>query len=249
MKKRTVTLLVGVCMMAGLLRVEEPVKPEGWETSLSLGLHATDGNSRTLLGNARLTAQREVDEHSFRLGLEGAYGETTIEDELGEETDQTTTQSARAGASYRRALNGTYFYADSAVLHDDIAEVDYRATVGVGLGYSLIKSDDTALGLEAGVGYLWEDVADVTDEYTTVRVAVLGERRFGKKAKIWESVEYVPRVEEFDDCLLAAEVGIEAAIDSDVSLQVVVRDRYDSRPAPGRKKNDLAVISALSWRL
>lgn len=249
MKRPGIILLAAVLAMAAVAWGQDTARPEAWDTSLALGVHVTDGNSRTLLGSARLASQREVAEHTLRLGLEGVYGENTVANELGEEESQVTAESAKASASYRYALSGTYFYGDSAVLHDDTADVEYRATVGVGLGYSVVKTDNASVGVEGGAGYLWEDVADLTDNYVTLRVAVISERRLSKTAKVWESVEYVPRADDLDDYLLAGEIGVEAAVDSSLSLRVVVQDRYDSTPAAGREENDVAVISSLSWQL
>jgi len=253
MERQSTMLLAAVLVMtvavAAISRGAEAAKSEDWETSLALGVHVTDGNSETLLGNVRLTAQREIDKDSYRLSLEGVYGENTTMNALGVKEDQTTTQNAKAAASYRRALNDAYIYVDSSVLHDDIAAVDYRAVAGVGLGYSLVKADETKVGVEGGAAYVWEDVADTRDSYLALRVAVLSEWRLSETAKVWANVEYLPRGDDLDDYLLSGEVGIEAAIDSSMSLQLVVKDRQDSTPAPGLEENDLAVISALSWKL
>jgi putative salt-induced outer membrane protein YdiY len=46
-----------------------------------------------------------------------------------------------------------------------------------------------------------------------------------------------------------AEAGIEAAINTSLSLRFVVQDRYDSQVPADRKENDLAVISSLVYKL
>jgi hypothetical protein len=70
---------------------------------------------------------------------------------------------------------------------------------------------------------------------------------FSDKAKIWQSAEYLPKANDFGDYLLSAEVGAEAAMNSRVSLRIVLQDKYDSTPAIVlADKNDSASGSALN---
>jgi putative salt-induced outer membrane protein YdiY len=55
-------------------------------------------------------------------------------------------------------------------------------------------------------------------------------------------------VEDFDNFLIVAELGTEATFNSRLSLRVVLQDRYNSEPAAGRKKNDLTLISGITYK-
>ena len=62
-------------------------------------------------------------------------------------------------------------------------------------------------------------------------------------------MEYLPEAEDFDNYLLTAEVGIEAAVSTRVSLRVVLQDKYDNTPALGAERNDLSLIAGLGFTL
>jgi putative salt-induced outer membrane protein YdiY len=212
---------------------------------VSLGANLTDGNSETKQLNGSVIGEGENRLGSVRAGVEGNYGKSKLND-----VDETTAKNAKAFAQARKTLTEmTYAYLEASVLYDDIASIDYRATAGPGLGLYLIKSDATKLSVEAGLSYITEDVGDEKDDYVAARAAERFERRLSENAKMWESVEYMPQIDDTANYLLNSEVGAEAAMAGNMSLRLVVQDRYDSTPAPDRKENDLSVIAALSWKL
>ena len=62
-------------------------------------------------------------------------------------------------------------------------------------------------------------------------------------------MEYLPEFEDFGNFLLSLEAGIEADINDKFSLRVVVKDRYDRTPAPGKEENDFELIAGLKYIL
>ncbi len=70
----------------------------------------------------------------------------------------------------------------------------------------------------------------------------------GYNARVWQSLELLPQVNELDKYLVNAEIGIEAAISKKISLQAILQDTYANQPAPGRKANDLKLISGLKYK-
>ncbi|MGD9874058.1 MAG: YdiY family protein [Kiritimatiellia bacterium] len=229
-------LVIGAAAMAGA----QEEKVMGWKNSAGVGLTMTDGNSETLVANASAKSEHTAEAGILTLGIEGNYGEAD---------DEKNVENAKALANYKRTYDAFYAYLDGNVLYDDIAAIDYRATVGPGLGKFLVDSDKTKLGIEAGVAYIFEDVADVTEDYAALRLAQNFSRQISETAKIFESVEYLPEIEDFDNYLLNGEVGIEAAINSSASIRVSVKDKYDSTPGEGLEENDVSLIAALSFIL
>ncbi len=215
---------------------------EPWKTSLSLGASATDGNSETLTINAGVLAETKSEVDSWRLGVDGQYGEVG---------PSKTNEQVKAFAGYRHTISGrTYGLMDVTLSYDDIADIDYRLIVSPGLGYYLLKDAAQTLGLELGPSYIKEEVGGVEDDYIAVRIAERYDRKLSDTAKCWQAVEYLPSVDDFqDDYLLNVEVGVEAQINATASIRLVVKDAYDSTPAPGREKNDLTVLAALAYTL
>lgn len=214
--------------------------------TLSLGANLTDGNSETLTANAAWLSEGEKDQlGSVRLGLEGNYGETTTDD-----VDEVTVENAKAFANAKKTLSEKAFvYTDASVTYDDIAAVDYRAILSIGPGVYLMKDDRASLFVEAGPAYVWEDVGGVSDDYLSLRVAQRYDRALSETAKVWQSLEYIPEVDEFDSYLLNTEIGIEAAVNARLSLRLVAQSKYNSTPAEGFEKNDLSLIAGLSLSL
>ena len=225
-----------VCMLMPCRAEEGPA----WDRSLSIGLNLSEGNTDTALGHASLRAVREEKEDYLRFLLEGTYGETN---------DETTTQKARGQVQYRHHLDGSFLYTDLDGQHDDPAEVDYRVIAGGGLGKYLARDERALVSAEIGLGYLWEKIKGDEDDHVVLRLAQRGNWELSTKAKIWESVEFVPKAETLDDYLIIGEAGVETSITKQIYLRLVAQDRYDSVPAAGVEHNDISLISALTWRL
>ncbi len=236
--------LLAVIVFAGSLAAVEATNR--LETTLSAGVGLTDGNSETLQANARLVTEGERDRlGSFKVGIDFNYGETTTDG-----VDETTVNNVKGFANARKTLTEkTFAYFDLSLAHDDVADLNYRLTVGPGLGLFLVKSDSSKLALEAGPTFVSEEKADEQDEYLALRFAENGELRFPGGAKIWEAVEYLPQADDFDRYLINAELGAEASLNSRLSLRLVLQDKYDSQPAAGRERNDLSLIGGIGVKL
>lgn len=214
----------------------------GMETALHVGMTLTDGNSQTRQANLALTTHGEKDKlGSVRAGVEAGYGESKIDGER-----QTTLENARAFASARKTLSPRLYAAlDGSVLHDDIALIDYRAMLGPAFGAYLVKTEQTALSLDLGLSYIWERVDGGSDDFLALRLAERFDHAISATASFWQAAEYIPRTEDFKDYLLAAELGVEAAMNTRVNLRMVLRGSYDSTPAAGLKRHDLTLVSGV----
>ncbi len=221
-------------------------KKDGFTTALNAGLTMTDGNSETLAANASLVTEGVKEGlGSVIAGIEGNYGENTVDG-----VDTKTIENVKASANAKKTLSPmTFALVDGSVLTDDIALIDYRATLGPGLGAYLVKNDKRELSLEAGPSYVWEKIDGASNDYLALRFAERYTCQATKTAKLVQSLEYVPEAEDFDNYLLTGEVGVEAAMNDHLSLRVVVQDKYDSTPAVDAEYNDVSLIAGLGFTL
>ena len=263
MKKIAVMLVLAMAVSASAAekKADEAAAPkDGWTTALNAGLTMTDGNSETMAANVGLTTEGVKDGlGSVIAGADFNYGESTVsstatDPATGEsvvtETEETTVENAKAFVNVKKTLSAkTFAYLDGSVLYDDVALIDYRATLGPGLGFYLVKNDKRQLSLEAGPSYVWEKVDGASNDYLALRFAERYSCQATKTAKLVQSLEYLPEAEDFDNYLLTAEVGVEAAMNDHLSLRVVLQDKYDSTPAPGAERNDLSLIAGLGFTL
>lgn len=243
---KTYTQIIGATLLlagaVSALAQSAPTTTEGpkWNTSGALGLSISDGNSENTLFNANLITSRKWDMNEIDLGADGAYGES----------DGTrNTANAHAFGQYNR-LFSERFYGLLRLdgLHDDVSDVSYRATLSPGVGYYFIKTTNTFLRFEAGPGFVWERVGGVDDEYVTLRLAERYETRINERVKLWQFVEWLPSVEDFEDGIINGEVGVDASLTKKMSLRAIIQDTYDTTPAPGLKHNDVKFLMQLAYK-
>ncbi len=260
MTLKTAGMLVALFAAWGLQAQEAaPAKASSLEKSLTIGATLTDGNSETMLANGSFLLSGEKPKlGSFKVGIEGNYGENTkrviVQNEDGSttetRTDDITVNNAKIFVNVKKTLSPMTFVAvDGSVLNDGVAEVEYRAMVGPGLGLYLIKNAKTTLSLEAGVAQIWEEVQDVRDDYLALRVVETFERKFANASRIWQSAEFLPEASDFGRFLLNAEVGVEAPLQGRLNLRLVLQDKYNSEPGADYEKNDLTVIAGINIKL
>ena len=63
-----------------------------------------------------------------------------------------------------------------------------------------------------------------------------------------QRAEILPQVNKFDNFLVNAEVGAEALFTKTLSLRISVLDNFVNEPAPGRKDNDVKLISGVAYK-
>lgn len=236
MKKLTLSILVAFSMLVQAGAQEEQIS---WDKTASFGLTLTRGNSETLLATANFQADRKGSENELSFGGTATYGE---------DSGSVNTKFLRGFGQYNRLVNDKLFgYLRADVLHDEIADVDIRLSLGPGVGYYFIKDDTTTFSAEAGASYIYEDQGGVDNSYASIRIAERYARKLNDRAHVWQSAEFLPQVDDFENFLLLVEIGIESKITDNLSLRAVIQDNYDNQPAIGRDSNDLRLITGVSY--
>jgi putative salt-induced outer membrane protein YdiY len=239
-------------LLAGVTSVQG-ADTNKWESSAAAGVTLTKGNSDTFLGTLSLSAVRKAERDEVLLGASATYGTTeqeiTLPTGVTIEEDETTTANANAFGQYNHLFTDRFYGGIRLdLLHDAVADVKYRATLSPLVGYYLIKNPTTRLAVEAGPSLIAERVGNESDEYVALRFAERFEHKFSDRAKVWQSIEYLPQVDDFENYIINAEIGAEAALTTKLSLRGTLQDTYDNVPAPGRKKNDLKLITSLVYK-
>jgi putative salt-induced outer membrane protein YdiY len=218
----------------------EPEKKSPWERSISVGATVTRGNSKTLLFNANILALRKWNQNEVSLGADGSYGESD---------DVKNMDQLHGFGQFNRLFTDRFFaYARVDGIHDGVADVDYRITVGPGVGYYFIKNQKTRLSAEAGPSMVLEKQGGKEKQYMAARIAGRFEHKLNDRARVWQSVEFLPEVDQFDNYIINAEAGIEADFTKKLSLRTLIQDTYHNQPADGRKANDIKLISGISYK-
>ncbi|HEV7926659.1 MAG TPA: DUF481 domain-containing protein [Verrucomicrobiae bacterium] len=227
-------------------KVVAPLYP--WKSTIAIGLTIARGNTDTTLASATFGTEKKWPENDLAFGADGLYGETK---NPGQQQFTESAEVLHGFSQYNRTItDGLYAYMRLDGFHDGIADIKYRITVAPGIGYYLITNKITDLSAEVGPGYIREQLGGDTESFATLRAAERFHYAISAHAKAWETIEYLPQVDEFNNYIVNAEVGIEAGLNksNNLSLRSVLQDSYNNVPAFGRLKNDLKLITSLVYK-
>jgi putative salt-induced outer membrane protein YdiY len=232
-----------------------------WEGSAAAGVTLTKGNSDTFLGNITLAAARKAPPDEWLFGASATYGTTETEEHfttasglvVDHDTKETTTANASGFGQYNHLFNDRWYWgARLDLLHDAVAEIKYRVTISPLVGYYAIKEPMTTLKFEAGPAGVFERVGSGSEtednQYCALRLGERFEHKFSDKAKVWQSLDFLPQVDDFANYIIIGEIGAEAALNQSWALRAVFQDNYDHRPAEGRKQNDIKFITSVVYK-
>ncbi len=228
---------------------EDQVKkdPRVWDKSIlfSYGFSEGNSNTQTLSGAGKLF--RDYNDDIWNFEVAGGYGEADSDDSSVKEQNRGDISTK---ASYKHLLSKRFYLgAGLDFLHDDINEVNYRFTLSPNAGVFLVREEDIKLSLEAGPGYVWEEVDDIKDDYLAPRIANRFDWKFSETGKIFQTTEYLLDVDDSDNYIVKSELGVEAALNSMLSLVVSVKNDYDNVPAKDKERSDTIVAAGLKVNL
>lgn len=211
-----------------------------WESSITAGLTLTRGNSHTLLYTGTFQTDKKTPDNEYMFGANGTYGSQNSED--------TVNNYGGFGQWNHLFTKRFYSYIRVDALRDVIADLDYRVNIGPGVGYYVIKGTNTTLKAEAGGGIQYEHLGGNYSSYGTVRFAENFEHKFNSHARLWEKAEILPQVDKFQNYVVNAEIGIETLITKAISLKTYLQDTYQSEPAADHYRNDIKLVSGLTYK-
>jgi putative salt-induced outer membrane protein YdiY len=217
-----------------------------WVSSAAAGLTLTRGNSETLMATLAGTTGKKWDQHELSFGASGTYGESEVNG-----VNTKNAESFNAFGQYNHLFTERlYGYGRAEFLHDGIAAIRYRVTLTTGAGYYFIKQEGTEFSAEGGPGYIWDDLGGVYRHYVTLRFAEKIKHDLSDRARVWQTAEFLPQIDDFSNFIINAEIGIEADITADkkLSLRSYIQDTYNNEPAPGREKNDAKLVAAIVYK-
>jgi putative salt-induced outer membrane protein YdiY len=219
-----------------------------WQSSATLGLTIARGNTDTTLVSLALGSEKKWAHSDLKLDADAIYGDSRAPNAP---TSTETADAEHSFAQYNQDFTDRFFgYGRLEVMHDGIADIQYRLTLAPGAGYYFIKNKTADLSLEGGPGLIAEKLGDQTSSYVTLRIAQKSHYRISEHSKAWETIEFLPQVDKFNNYIVNAEIGIEAGLNKSnkLALRTVLDDSYDNVPAPNRLKNDLKLIAGITYK-
>lgn len=260
---------VALATMTPQLCAQDAPAPKNWQTSAGLNLGLSGGNSDNFtLGGNLLTVKEwgATGANILSMGADVNYGTSTTTEVVNpgapgqqvQETDNTNVNNYGGFLSYDRLLTERlYLSGRLSGRHDEIAGVEYRIAATASVGYFLVKKKNLTLAVEAGPGYVWEELVGTGyNDYATIRFADNFEWKFSEKSRLFQSFEYLPQIDQFSNYMMTLAIGVETDLYKNLALQVVFRDWYRSEPAQYantvpplyREKNDFQLTAGVIYR-
>ncbi|MGA1237310.1 MAG: DUF481 domain-containing protein [Limisphaerales bacterium] len=219
-----------------------------WQSSAGLAVAAATGNTENVLFTASVDTQHLGEKNEWRLGASAGYGESRAANDPNAEMEKNT-DYIRGYGQYDRLLSDRWYALVRVdAMQDSIADIDYRIPVSAGVGYYFIKDSKFKLSADAGPGYVFEKVGGERGEYATLRLGEQFEWKISEGARLWQRVDYVPELIDFENYVVNFELGAEAKLMGNLSLRALAVDTYRSQPAPGREENDLKIMAGLNYK-
>jgi putative salt-induced outer membrane protein YdiY len=211
--------------------------------AFNLGGVIAKGNSDSKAINASLLYSLRADRHRF--GVEGKYN-------YGEQSGRINVRNSLAQLTYDVFITKRVFFNTFALLEQDtLQDLNLRSTFGAGPGYQFIDTLRTKLSGTVGLAYVNEDWRTREDTSSTAG-------RWGVNfttALIPDRLIFFHRQEGFYDFKepnawrLRADQGLRVPVYKQLAVNLEYDLRYNSNPAPGRKRTDHLYIVGLSYVL
>lgn len=213
-------------------------QPMVWDHRLELGAQIRTGNSDTQDGQviygSRMTAHKVALSNALAASVGWASGTRTTQQVIGE---------SRLDWSHTERFYSFYSFNGQ---HDLLKNLFLRAREEAGVGYKFIKTSETLLQGDVGVGLL-EDVL----RYSNDDIDPLGHAGFMFTQKIGKRLEFglksvlLPDFSDFKHILSESEAWLITPLSEHLMFKMSALDRFDSKPPLGTKKNDISIRTGI----
>lgn len=215
--------------------------PGVWTGSAGAGLALTSGNSDTLNVNVAVDATRDPKTRNVMkwsaLYLRGEQSDTLVANRLS------------LGFRDQYALTPrAYAFGQVDYLRDTFKLIDYLVAPTAGVGYKLVDTDATKFSTDAGAGVVWEKNPDL--DLRTSMALIAGEKlqhALTATSTLRHAATGLWKANDLADGLYTISVGLGTRISERLQLSVDVLDTFKNRPpTPATRKNDVAVVTAIT---
>lgn len=170
--------------------------------------------------------------------------------------DQTTMNRWSGFGQYDYNLSPRAFaFSKLSLDGDELIELNQRASLAVGLGYKVIKSDRMTFDVLGGVGYMADkyDIAQNIGGKTgtsfnraNIYLAEASSHQLSSTTSLRQRLDVYSGVSGDKAVLVKFSAGLSVAMNSTLSLTVGLTDTYNSKPALGTKSNDAGLFTGVN---
>ena len=217
-----------------------PIEPASWKGNITIGGNWQDGNTDTMNISAGALAVRKTDNDRFLINF--LYNSS-------EDSGTRTAENTYGQLKYDYFLNPKwYLYLNVDMLSDEFKDINFRTSVGPGVGYQIWEDDDKALGLEAGVSYTSEDrdVGEDTD-WLAARVGINFLYRLFANVLFTDQFVIYPNLDDTGEYTLRNEAAFVTDIGANWAFRLSNIWERNSDPDPVLEQDDFTWILGLQY--
>ena len=230
-------------------RLQHPRITDLWSGLLDTGLSETRGNSALLAFNLAGKAARVSTRNKISL-----YSNIIYATDNTTPPSRTTANSIQGGARYDFNLKPRLFvFAIADFAYDEFQHLDLRSVLGGGLGYHVIKNENTTFDVFAGGDYDREKFSPnppltLTNTTRNVAEVLAGEElswKLNNRVSLNERFSAFPNLSDLGQYRFQFDATAATKLKRWLSWQITVSDRYLSNPLSGLKSNDELLSTGL----
>jgi putative salt-induced outer membrane protein YdiY len=221
-----------------------PAPAKIWVATAGGGLALTDGNTDTSTVNASYEVTYDPQMRNV-VKSDGLFLRGKTEGEL---------SADRLGLNGRDEFtfnDRAYVFGQNQFLRDRFKDITYLIAPTAGVGYALAASDVTKLGVDAGIGGVWEKNPGF--DVRTSGAVTLGEKLaqvVTATTSLSQSYSGLWKTADFGDSLHILNVGVAVAMTSRIQFKFDVLDTFKNEPPlPTIQKNDVATLISLVYKM
>jgi putative salt-induced outer membrane protein YdiY len=225
---------------AALAADDKPVMHK-WTGAVNAGATIASGNTDSTNANAGADAEYRREKDRVTLKFQWNYSE---------EDDVVSQRRIFGAAKYDYFLSEkTYALAQTSGEYDTKANLDLRATLGVGIGRQLRDDEKWKLSGEAGLTYFDEDYVGSADdsEYLAARLAYGVEYKAIKDWLLAQTGEIYPSLEDSEDVYAKLDTKARMSLTEKMFAQFEWIYSWDNTPATGSDRVDNLYLFTLGW--
>jgi putative salt-induced outer membrane protein YdiY len=223
-----------------------PEKPR-WKGAVVAGMTIARGNTKSTAAN--IDANAQLRSEKGRISLAAGYYYANQRNNSTRQNNTTLNNWLIKGQYDYFFSEKMYGYGNLKLEKDRISNLDMRLTTGTGLGRQWIEKDDLNFSTEVGLAYLNERYFNPSEtrQNMAARLSYHLDKSINDKVKAFHNLEYLPSTERADTFLGNADVGLRAALTSQLAFEAKAQLAYNSHPSEGREKKDTRYILGLGW--
>jgi putative salt-induced outer membrane protein len=240
-----VVVLSFVCAVPAFAQDPPPPEPKIWTVTASAGLALTSGNSDTNTVNLAYDLTYDPQTRNI-IKSDGLFLRGETEGEL---------SAHRTGLNVRdeyRLTNRVFVFGQNQYLKDEFKQIEYLLAPTGGIGYKLIDTPETKLGIDGSAGVVWEKNTGIDDTSTSAALAV-GQKlqhQLTENAVLTQAFAGLWKTEDFEDALFTLGVSIAASMSTRTQLKFEALDTYKNKPPlPTIQPNDVAVLMSIVYKM